>query len=191
MSEWREQSKGREGRPFQFNYCSLHDLIAKTKKAEQAVILVLDHLTDVGNLGALIRSAEVVGAAGVVLPNRRSAQVNEAVFRASAGAVEHLPVAQVPNLVAALATLKEAGYWAAAVTEQAAEDIWQAPLEGRLALVMGAEDNGISRLVRESCDFECRLPQFGRTESLNVAQAATAVLYEWRRRVEGKERPAR
>jgi len=182
MSEWREQSKDREGQVFRFQYTELNDIIRRTEGQAESVIVVLDHITDVGNLGALIRSAEVVGAAGVVLPSRRSAQVNEAVFRTSAGAVEHIPVAQVANIVAALARLKDAGFWVAAVTEQATQTIWQAPLEGRLVLVMGAEDSGIARLVRESCDFECRLPQFGRTESLNVAQAATAVLYEWRRR---------
>ncbi|MDR0308620.1 MAG: 23S rRNA (guanosine(2251)-2'-O)-methyltransferase RlmB [Coriobacteriales bacterium] len=182
MSEWREKSKQAQDRPYNHRYSDIHDLVQKAAGKEQALILVLDHLTDVGNFGALIRSAEVVGADGIIIPNRRAAQVNDAVFRTSAGAVEWIPIVQVPNLVAAMATLKEAGFWIAGVTEHAGQGIWQAPLDGRLALVMGAEDTGISRLVRESCDFEFQIPQFGRTQSLNVAQAATVALYEWRRR---------
>jgi len=127
----------------------------------------------------------VVGAAGVVIANARAASVGTAAYKTSAGAVLHIPIAQVPNLATAIDELKEAGFWVAAATEHAEQSVWDAPLGGRLCLVMGSEDRGISALVRKKCDFECRLPQRGRVESLNVAQATTVLCYEWLRRVSG------
>ncbi|EHF02198.1 hypothetical protein HMPREF1008_00603 [Olsenella sp. oral taxon 809 str. F0356] len=164
-----------------YAYASLDDVVEAAGQGP-ALVLVLDHVTDEGNFGAIVRSAEVVGAAGVVIPKVRAAGVGVGAYKTSAGAVLHLPIAQVSNLAAALGRLKEAGFWAAGGTEHAEQDLWHAPLEGRLALVVGSEGEGISRLVREKCDFECRLPQRGRVESLNVAQAATALCYEWLRR---------
>ena len=96
----------------------------------------------------------------------------------------HMPIAQVPNLARAIEELQAAGFWVCAATEHADQDVWHAPMGGRLALVMGSEGEGISRLVAEKCDFACRLPQRGRVESLNVAQATTVLCYEWLRRVE-------
>lgn len=146
-------------------------------------MVVLDHVTDEGNFGAIVRSAEVVGAAGVVVANARAATVGPGAYKTSAGAVLHLPIAQVPNLARAIDQLKEAGFWACAATEHAEQDVWHAPVYGRLALVMGSEGEGISRLVLDHCDFGARLPQRGRVESLNVAQATTVMCYEWLRRV--------
>ena len=182
MAEWREQTRMFDSESYHYEYSTLFDLIRLTKGKEQALIIALYHITDVGNLGAVIRSAEVVGATGVLIPSKRSASVNEAVYRTSAGAVEYLPVAREANLATSLKRLKDEGFWIGAATEHAKQDIWQAPLEGRLVLVMGAEDTGVSRLVRETCDFEFKLPQRGFTQSLNVAQAATAIMYEWLRR---------
>lgn len=164
-----------------YAYASMDDVIEAAGQGP-ALVLVLDHVTDEGNFGAIVRSAEVVGAAGVVIPKVRAAGVGVGAYKTSAGAVLHLPIAQVSNLVAALDRLKEAGFWVAGGTEHAERDLWHAPLAGRLALVVGSEGGGISRLVREKCDFECRLPQRGRVESLNVAQATTALCYEWLRR---------
>lgn len=169
-----------------FSYATLADIIAAAGE-QDALVVVLDHVTDEGNLGAIIRSAEVVGAAGVVIPKARAASVGVGAFKTSAGAVLHLPIAQVANLASALDELKEAGFWAAGATEHAEQDVWHTPIGGRLALVMGSEDAGISKLVREHCDFECKLPQRGRIESLNVAQAATALCYEWLRRVSSED----
>ena len=150
-------------------------------------MLVLDHITDEGNLGAIIRTAEVMGADGVVIPSKRAAQVTVGVYKTSAGAAFHVPIARVPNLVGALKTLKDGGFWVAGASEHAHADIWHAPLEGRIALVCGNEAEGISRIVGEQCDFLVALPQRGQVESLNVAQATTAVCYEWLRRVMGRE----
>ena len=148
---------------------------------------MLDHVTDQGNLGAIVRSAEVVGAAGVVIANARAAGVGMGAYKASAGAVLHIPIARVPNLTRAIEELKENGFWALAATEHAEQDVWHAPVEGRLALVMGSEGSGISQLVLRSCDNACRLPQRGKIESLNVAQATTVLCYEWLRRTTAGE----
>ena len=181
-TDWRKRSNDFTEASYAYEYATLGALINLARGKEDALIVALDHLTDVGNLGAIVRSAEVVGATGLLIPNKRAAQVNETVYRTSAGAVEHLKVAREANLVGALKRLKDEGFWIAGATEHAAQDIWTAPLEGRLVLVMGAEDTGLSRLVRETCDFEFKLPMRGQTQSLNVAQATTAILYEWLRR---------
>ncbi|MBM6817249.1 23S rRNA (guanosine(2251)-2'-O)-methyltransferase RlmB [Olsenella uli] len=166
-----------------FEYAELSDVIASAGEGP-ALVVVLDHVTDQGNFGAIVRTAEVVGAAGVVVAKARAASVGVGAYKTSAGAVMHLPIAQVPNLARAIEELQAAGFWACAATEHAEQDVWNAPMGGRLALVMGSEGEGISRLVAEKCDFACRLPQRGHVESLNVAQATTVLCYEWLRRQE-------
>ncbi len=152
------------------------------KAGGSALVVVLDHVTDEGNFGAIARSAEAVGASGIVIPNRRAAHVTAATYKSSAGAISHVPVAQVANISNCLGRLKKEGFWAAAATESAQDSIWDANLEGLIALVVGSEGEGISRLVLENCDFQMRIPQMGDVASLNVAQAATVCLYEWLRR---------
>lgn len=169
-----------------YRYASLSDVIERAGDKD-ALVVVLDHVTDQGNLGAIVRSAEVVGAAGVIIPKVRAAGVGVGAYKTSAGAVMHIPVVQVANLPAVLDKLKEVGFWACAATEHAEDSVWSAPMGGRLALVMGSEGSGVSRLVMEHCDFGCKLPQRGHIESLNVAQAATVMCYEWLRRVSEAE----
>lgn len=166
-----------------FPYADLADIIARADAAgaEPALVVVLDHVTDAGNFGAIVRSAEVVGAVGVVIANKRAAEVTVATYKTSAGAVMHLPIARVPNIARALEDLKAAGFWTVGASEHAEGNCWDAPLTGRIVLVMGSEGAGISRLVLETCDDLTKLPQRGATESLNVAQAATALCYEWLR----------
>ena len=163
-----------------FPYATIQDVIANAGDGP-ALVVVLDHVTDAGNFGAIVRSAEVVGAAGVIIANKRSVEVTITTYKTSAGAVMHLPIAQVPNLARALDDLKAAGFWAVGASEHATETCWEADLAGRVALVMGSEGEGISRLILEQCDLLTKLPQRGQTESLNVAQAATALCYEWLR----------
>lgn len=167
-----------------FRYAELADVVARAGTGD-ALVVVLDHVTDEGNFGAIVRSAEVVGAAGVVIPKARAARVGTAAYKTSAGAVLHLPIAQVPNLADALGRLKEAGFWAVGSTEHAEQAVWDEPMPGRCALVMGSEGEGISRLVLDRCDLVRRLPQRGVVESLNVAQATTVMCYEWLRSVSG------
>ncbi len=165
-----------------YPYADLEDVVAAAGDGD-ALVLVLDHVTDEGNFGAIVRSAEVAGAAGVVIPKARAASVGVGAYKTSAGAVLHVPIARVSNLATAVDRLKEAGFWAGAATEHAEQDVWDAPLDGRFCLVMGNEQTGVSRLLLDRCDFSCRLPQRGRVESLNVAQAATVMAYEWMRRL--------
>lgn len=169
-----------------YRYAGLEEVIAAAAQdAEQrdgsALVVLLDHITDAGNLGAIARSAEVVGASGIVIPNRRSAQVTAATYKSSAGAIINLNISQVSNLGQAIDRLKEAGFWIAGASEHATDSIWRSNLKGKIGLVMGNEGEGISRLVREKCDFLVALPQVGTTQSLNVAQASTAAMYEWLR----------
>ena len=166
-----------------FAYAELSEIIQRAG-SDNALVVVLDHVTDEGNFGAIVRSAEVVGAAGVVIANARAARVGVGAYKTSAGAVLHLPIAQVSNLPRALEELKAAGFWTCGSTEHATQSVWEAPMGGRLALVMGSEGSGISRLMLEKCDFTCKLPQFGQVESLNVAQATTVMCYEWLRRTQ-------
>lgn len=163
-----------------FPYAELTDIVARAGEGP-ALVVVLDHVTDAGNFGAIVRSAEVVGAAGVVIARKRAAEVNVGAYKTSAGAVMHLPIARVPNIARALEELKAAGFWTVGASEHAEGTCWETPLTGRIALVMGSEGEGLSRLVLETCDDLVRLPQRGMTESLNVAQATTALVYEWLR----------
>ena len=167
-----------------FEYASLADIVRAAGEGD-ALVGVLDHVTDEGKFGAIVRTAEVVGAAGVIIAKARAASVGVGAYKTSAGAVLHLPIAQVPNLSRALEDLKKEGFWVCGASEHAEQGIWDAPVEGRLALVMGSEGAGISQLVLEKCDFLAKLPQLGRIESLNVAQATTVFCYEWLRRTGG------
>jgi 23S rRNA (guanosine2251-2'-O)-methyltransferase len=167
-----------------FRYSPLESVLRSVEGAEQALVIALDHVTDPGNLGAVARTAEVVGAAGVLVQKKRSAAVTAAAWKSSAGAIAHVPLVQESNLAQALARLKDAGFWVAGATEHAEQTVWEAPLAGRIVLVMGSEGSGLARLTQESCDFLVRLPQAGKVGSLNVAQATTAIAYEWLRRRE-------
>ena len=178
-----------EARPYR--YAGFKDILrAAEQHAEEhdgnALVVVLDHITDAGNLGAIARSVEIVGASGLIIPNKRSGHVTAATYKSSAGAINHIPCAQVPNIASTLEKLKEAGFWVAGASEQAHYTVWEAPLHGKIALVMGNEGEGLSRLTQESCDFLTKLPQEGKVGSLNVAQAATAVMYEWMRQCHAK-----
>lgn len=151
---------------------------------ERPLLVCLDQVTDPHNLGAVCRSAEGAGATGVIVPAHGSARVTAAVCRASAGAVEHLPVAVVPNLARYLQEIKGADLWIYAAAADAPQTMWQADLSGGLALVFGAEGKGVRPLVRRTCDGAVSIPLAGRVESLNVSVAAALLLYEARRRRE-------
>jgi 23S rRNA (guanosine2251-2'-O)-methyltransferase len=164
-----------------FSFTPLTALIASFAPEEARLVVVLDHLTDPGNVGAIARSAEVGGAAGLVMARTRAAALTPAAHKAAAGAFAHLPVAEVTNIARALEALKQAGFWVAGASEHATTLAWDSALSGNIALVLGAEGTGLSRLVAERCDFLVKLPQVGQVASLNVAQAACALMYEWRR----------
>jgi 23S rRNA (guanosine2251-2'-O)-methyltransferase len=165
--------------PHQF--ASLDEVLATTREKPNVLVILLDHITDPGNLGAIVRSAEVVGAAGVIIPERRSVGVTAAAWKASAGALAHVPLVRVINVAQTIERLKKEDFWIAGGSEHAQQIAWDAPMTGRLVLVMGSEGEGLARLTRERCDFLVKLPQVGRVGSLNVAQACTALSYEWLR----------
>jgi 23S rRNA (guanosine2251-2'-O)-methyltransferase len=151
--------------------------IAK-QAGEPPLLLILDHLQDPQNLGALIRTAEAVGVHGVMIPERRAARVTPAVSNASAGAVEHLAVAQVVNISRLIEDLKQRNIWVVGLdSEPTTPPLASARLDGALAVVVGSEGEGLARLTREKCDFLVRLPMLGRIESLNAAVAGSIVLY--------------
>ena len=154
-------------------------------RGDAALIACLDSVTDPRNLGAVIRSAEGAGASGVVVPEHRSARVTATVCRASAGAVEHLPVAVVKNLARYLGEIKSQQLWAWAADGKAEKTMWQADLSGGVALVFGAEGKGLRPLVRRACDEAVAIPLSGQVESLNVSVAAALLLYEARRQRRG------
>jgi 23S rRNA (guanosine2251-2'-O)-methyltransferase len=161
-----------------YRYADAYDLAA----GNEPLLACLDQVTDPHNLGAVCRSAEGAAATGVVLPAHGSARVTPAVCRASAGAVEHLPVAVVPNLARYLREIKRGDLWIYAAAADAEQSMWQADLAGGVALVFGAEGKGVRPLVRRSCDAAISIPLAGRVESLNVSVAAALLLYEARRR---------
>lgn len=167
-----------------FRYANLAHVLDATEGRARSLIIVLDHVTDPGNLGAVVRSAEVAGADAVIIPKDRAASVGPVAHKASAGATAYLPIVQVGNVARALQDLKDAGFWVAGADERGEQDLWHAQLTGRLALVMGAEGSGLARLTRDRCDFLVRIPVAGEVSSLNVAQATTVLAFEWVRRAE-------
>jgi 23S rRNA (guanosine2251-2'-O)-methyltransferase len=147
-------------------------------KGEGSLLVALDQVQDPRNLGAVCRSAEFAGAAGVVIPERRSAAVTPVVCKTSAGAVEHIEVAHVRNLADWLAEAKEAGFWIWGADAEAAQAPWGVDLTGSTVIVLGGEGKGLRPRVASACDGLVALPQRGTVESLNVSAAATALLFE-------------
>lgn len=164
-----------------YNYADAHELAGRPGP----VLVCLDGVTDPHNLGAVCRSAEGAGATGVVLPAHRSARVTAAVCRASAGAVEHLSVAVVPNLARFVSDVKGPELWAFAAAAEAPSSLWETDLRGGVLLVLGAEGKGIRPLVRRACDAEVAIPLAGKVESLNVSVAAALFLFEAARQRRG------
>jgi len=160
----------------------LDDFLADFDK-DSGTVLVLDHLSDPHNFGSILRSADALGVDLVVVPSRRAAKETDAVARVSSGALAWVPVAVVTNLARAIGTLKDAGFWAYAA-DMDGEELWSAELPAKLAIVMGAEGSGVSRLVRGTCDAALRIPMpaSAHVDSLNVGVAAGIFLYEVARR---------
>lgn len=163
----------------EYPYVDVEACLAAARHAgEPPLLLILDHLQDPQNLGTLIRTAEAMGVHGVLIPDRRAARVTPAVSNASAGAVEHLTVAQVVNINRVIDDLKRRDIWVAGLdSDPQTPPLARARLDGGLAVVVGSEGEGLSRLTREKCDFLVRLPMVGRVESLNAAVAGSIVLY--------------
>jgi 23S rRNA (guanosine2251-2'-O)-methyltransferase len=172
-----------------FRYVSYKKMLSDAEQQKDALFLFLDHLEDPQNVGSLLRSAEAAGVTGVVIPEHRAVGITAAVVRASAGAAEHLPVAQVPNLVRCMKLLKDRGVWFAGLEGGGeSRDISTTDLTGPLGLIVGSEGRGMRRLVREHCDYVVKLPMRGHVESLNAAVAGAIALFEVLRQRNALER---
>jgi len=162
-------------------YCDISDILrAARDKDEKPFIILLDGVEDPHNLGSIIRSAECAGAHGVIIPKRRSASVTAAACKASAGAVEYMKVARVSNLAGAIDRLKDEGLWIAGADMEGTE-MTKADLKGAIGLVIGSEGDGLSRLIREKCDYLVSIPMSGHIDSLNAAVAAAILMFEKKR----------
>ena len=160
-------------------YVSIDQILAYAEEQQQApFLLILDAIQDVNNLGSLFRTAEAAGVHGVILPEHRAAEVNATVVKTSAGATEHLLIAQETNLTNTIEFLKKQNIWVIGLAGEAKTLYYHADLTGALALVVGSEGKGISRLVREHCDLLIKLPMYGQINSLNAAVAGSIALYE-------------
>ena len=168
-----------------YPYVDFDDILRAVDDDENAKVVILDHLEDPQNVGSILRTACAIGATGVIIPEDRGAGVTPAAVRASAGASEYLKVARVVNLVRAMRQLKDANMWLTGLDwGKDAKPYTEIDFKGRAGLVIGAEGTGISRLVRETCDFIAVLPMRGEIESLNAGVAAAVCMYEMIR--EGK-----
>jgi 23S rRNA (guanosine2251-2'-O)-methyltransferase len=160
------------------DYDSMDDIFALAQqRGEPPFIVLLDGITDEGNFGSIIRSAEVLGAHGVVLGKRRSASLSAVAAKSSSGAADLIPIVKVTNLVATIKELKQKNIWTVAADPEG-QDAHTIDMKGAIAIVVGSEGEGISRLVLEHCDFKARIPMKGQTGSLNAAVAAAVLMYE-------------
>ena len=161
-----------------YSYCDISDILSLAdERGEKPFIVILDGLEDPHNLGAVMRTAECAGAHGIIIPKRRSVSVNETVLRTSAGAAEHMLCARVTNIANAVDELKNHGVWIYAC-DMGDELMYDQDMTGSVAIVIGSEGDGISRLVREKCDFIVSIPMKGKINSLNASNAAAILMYE-------------
>ncbi len=162
-----------------YSYWALEDLVAQAKQASPAPVLLLaDGITDPHNLGAIARTAEAMGAQGLIIPQRRAVGVTSTVTKVAAGALDFLPVARVTNLSRCLEFLKEQGFWVYGTVAENGQPLYRVNFSGAIALVVGAEDTGISLLVQKHCDGLVSIPLAGKTPSLNASVALGMALYE-------------
>lgn len=162
-----------------FNYCEVDDILNEAKsKNEAPFILILDGIEDPHNLGAIIRTAETAGVHGIIIPKRRTCSVNSTVYKVASGAVEHVKIARVNNLNDEIKYLKSKDVWIYGTAIEATKYYYEENLKGAVALVIGNEGEGISRLVRENCDILLKIPMKGHITSLNASVSAGIVMYE-------------
>lgn len=171
---------------FEYKYYDVYDIISDK---QDSLIIALDGLEDPHNLGAIVRTVEIANADGIILPRNRSVQVNASVSKVSTGAIEYVKVSQVTNLRETLKMLKQKGYWivGAEYTEKSI-DFWDVDYNMKICLVIGSEGKGISRIVREECDYLVKIPMWGKINSLNASVSAALLIYEIRRKQNKKEK---
>ncbi|WP_366923282.1 23S rRNA (guanosine(2251)-2'-O)-methyltransferase RlmB [Metallumcola ferriviriculae] len=167
-------------------YAAIEEVMGSINAEEDPIFLLLDHLQDPQNFGAILRTAEAAGVKALIIPNRRAVGMTPAVLKVAAGAVEHVPVVAVTNLARTIDQLKDQGFWVMGAQAGAAQSIYQTDMRMPLVLAIGSEGKGLSRLVKEKCDFLVSIPLMGKLNSLNAASAAAVVIFEaLRQRLDG------
>jgi len=162
-----------------FDYCEVEDILFEAKtRQEEPFVVILDGIEDVHNLGSIIRTAETAGVHGIIIPKRRAASVNATVNKVSAGATQHMKIARVNNINETIKYLKEQGLWICGTDMNTQTYYYEQDLTGPIAIVVGSEGFGISRLVKENCDFLVKIPMKGKITSLNASVSAGIVIYE-------------
>ena len=168
----------------EYQYYNLEDVISDEA---DSLIVMLDGIEDPHNLGAIVRTCEISGASGIILPKNRSVKVNSTVSKVSAGAIEHVKVVMVTNLVNTIKVLKEKGYWVVgAEALKESKNFWDLDLNMKVCLIIGSEGKGLSRLTKEECDFLVKIPMWGKVNSLNASVSAALLIYEIRRQQNNK-----
>lgn len=162
----------------EYKYTTLKDLINQNSQQANVCLAMLDGLEDPHNLGAILRTADATGIDGIIIPKNRSVSLNETVAKVSTGAIEHVKVSQVTNLVAAIKDLKKAGYWVIGLEMEGSVDYRKQDYLGKIVVIIGSEGKGISRLVKEECDFMVNIPMVGHVTSLNASVSASILFYE-------------
>ena len=161
-----------------YKYKTLQEIINKNKDLENVALCMLDGLEDPHNLGAILRTADATGINGIIIPKNRSVSLNETAAKVSTGAIEHVDCCQVTNLTQCLRELKKAGYWVIGLDMDGSVDYKQQDYTGKIVVIVGSEGKGISRLVREECDFTVNIPMIGHVNSLNASVSASILFYE-------------
>lgn len=162
-----------------FEYCDVDDILSEAKsRKEEPFVVILDGIEDVHNLGSIIRTAETAGVHGIIIPKRRAASVNSIVSKVSAGAVEYMKIARVNNLTDTIKYLKEQGLWICGTDMDTKQEYDKQDYTGPIGIVIGSEGFGMSRLVKENCDFLVKIPMMGKITSLNASVSAGIVIYE-------------
>ena len=162
----------------EYKYLTLNEIVEKNKNKENVSLIMLDGLEDPHNLGAILRTADATGMEGIIIPKNRSVSLNQTVAKVSTGAIEHVDVVQVTNLVQTLETLKKEGYWVIGLEMEGSVDYKKQDYTGKNGIIIGSEGKGISRLVKEQCDFMINIPMVGHVTSLNASVSASIIFYE-------------
>ncbi|MCM1260224.1 MAG: 23S rRNA (guanosine(2251)-2'-O)-methyltransferase RlmB [Prevotella sp.] len=162
----------------EYQYATLSSVLTTTKQRNQVALAILDGLEDPHNLGAILRTADATQMDGIIIPKNRSVGLNATVAKVSTGAIEHIPVVQATNLVQTIETLKEKGFWIIGLEMDGSIDYKKQDYSGKIAIVIGSEGKGISRLVKEHCDFFVHIPMLGHVTSLNASVSASIIFYE-------------
>lgn len=162
----------------EYKTCDLNELLQDNKDNENALLVILDGVVDPHNVGAILRTSEAIGVNGIIVPKNNSAPLNATVAKTSTGAIELVPIAKVTNLTNTITKLKDNGYWIVGAEAKESVDYRSVDYKGKIALVLGSEGQGISRLVLENCDYRVRLPMVGQITSLNVSVATAVLLYQ-------------